>query len=86
MHIGPDSLIVAARVDLRDDVGAGRAENLADEIDARLSEKLPPGAARVHRSDPGSVFSATTAGTPTSLAGVSQLSSSRPEPSMPASE
>jgi cation diffusion facilitator family transporter len=41
MHIGPDSLIVAARVDLEDDVGADQAENLADEIDARLSEKLP---------------------------------------------
>jgi cation diffusion facilitator family transporter len=41
MHLGPDSLIVAARVDLNDSVGASQAENLADEIDSRLSEELP---------------------------------------------
>ena len=41
MHIGPDSLIVAARVALNDEMGADQAEDLADEIDGSLSEKLP---------------------------------------------
>jgi divalent metal cation (Fe/Co/Zn/Cd) transporter len=41
MHMGPDSLIVAARVALIDVMGADQAEDLADEIDRRLSEKLP---------------------------------------------
>ena len=41
MHMGPDSLIVGARVALDDEMGAGQAEDLADEIDRRLSEKLP---------------------------------------------
>jgi divalent metal cation (Fe/Co/Zn/Cd) transporter len=41
MHMGPDNLIVAARVALNDEMGADQAEDLADEIDSRLSEKLP---------------------------------------------
>ena len=41
MHVGPDSLIVAARVALNDDSSAGQVENLADDIDHRLSERLP---------------------------------------------
>ena len=41
MHMGPDSLIVAARVALNDRLGADQAEDLADEIDSRLSEMLP---------------------------------------------
>jgi cation diffusion facilitator family transporter len=41
MHMGPDSLIVAARVALDDELGADEAEDLADEVDRRLSEKLP---------------------------------------------
>jgi len=41
MHMGPDSLIVAARVALNDELVADQAEDLADEIDRRLSEKLP---------------------------------------------
>jgi len=41
MHMGPDSLIVAARVALKDELGADEAEDLADEVDRRLSEKLP---------------------------------------------
>jgi divalent metal cation (Fe/Co/Zn/Cd) transporter len=41
MHMGPDSLIVAARVALNDEMGADQTEDLADEIDRRLSEKLP---------------------------------------------
>lgn len=41
MHMGPDSLIVAARVALSDEMGANQTEDLADEIDRRLSEKLP---------------------------------------------
>ena len=41
MHMGPDNLIVAARVALNDEMGADQTEDLADEIDSRLSEKLP---------------------------------------------
>jgi divalent metal cation (Fe/Co/Zn/Cd) transporter len=41
MHMGPDNIIVAARVALSDDIGADQAEDLADEIDRSLSEKLP---------------------------------------------
>ena len=41
MHVGPDSLIVAARVALSDDSSAGQVEDLADDIDHRLSERLP---------------------------------------------
>jgi cation diffusion facilitator family transporter len=41
MYLGPDHLIVAARVDLEDEISAERAEQLADDIDRRLSEKLP---------------------------------------------
>jgi divalent metal cation (Fe/Co/Zn/Cd) transporter len=41
MHMGPDSLIVAARVALNDEMRGDQAEDLADEIDRRLSEKLP---------------------------------------------
>jgi cation diffusion facilitator family transporter len=41
MHMGPDGLIVAARVALNDELGADQAEDLADEVDRALSEKLP---------------------------------------------
>ena len=41
MHIGPDSLIVAARIALADEMMADQAEDLADEIDRSLSQKLP---------------------------------------------
>ncbi len=41
MHIGPDSLIVAARVTLCDEISADETENLADDIDRRLAERLP---------------------------------------------
>jgi cation diffusion facilitator family transporter len=41
MHMGPDSLIIGARVALKDELGANEAEDLADELDRRLSEKLP---------------------------------------------
>jgi cation diffusion facilitator family transporter len=41
MHIGPDSLIVAARVALSDAITAARAEDLADDIDRRLGQLLP---------------------------------------------
>jgi cation diffusion facilitator family transporter len=41
MHMGPDSLIIAARVALNDDMGADQTEDLADEIDRRLAERLP---------------------------------------------
>ncbi len=41
MHMGPDSIIVAARVALDDELAANDAEDLADSVDSRLSEKLP---------------------------------------------
>ena len=41
MHIGPDSLIVAARIALNDDQSASQAEDLADDIDQKLRAKLP---------------------------------------------
>jgi cation diffusion facilitator family transporter len=41
MHLGPDRLIIAARVAFVDDISADRAEDLADDIDRRLAERLP---------------------------------------------
>jgi divalent metal cation (Fe/Co/Zn/Cd) transporter len=41
MHVGPDSIIVAARVDLADDARGDQVENLAEDIDQRLAERLP---------------------------------------------
>jgi cation diffusion facilitator family transporter len=41
MHLGPDNLIVAARVALDDDLSADDAEDLADRIEHRLSERVP---------------------------------------------
>jgi cation diffusion facilitator family transporter len=41
MHVGPDSLIVAARVALNDAITADQAEDLAGDIDRRLARKLP---------------------------------------------
>lgn len=41
MHMGPDQLIVAARVAFSDDISADRAEDVADEIDRRLVSRLP---------------------------------------------
>lgn len=41
MHLGPDRLIVGARVDLSDDITALEAERLADSIDTRIAAKLP---------------------------------------------
>ena len=40
MHMGPDSLIVAARVALRDEITADQVEDLADEVDRGLADKL----------------------------------------------
>ena len=41
MHLGPDRLIVGARVDLSDDISADQAEQIADRIDTQLAAKLP---------------------------------------------
>jgi len=41
MHIGPDHLIVAARVAFSDDISADRAEDVADDVDRRLADRLP---------------------------------------------
>jgi cation diffusion facilitator family transporter len=41
MRLGPDGLIVAARVAFDDGISADEAEDLSDGIDARLAERLP---------------------------------------------
>jgi cation diffusion facilitator family transporter len=41
MHLGPDHLIVAARVAFDDEISADRAEDVADEVDRRLADRLP---------------------------------------------
>ena len=38
---GPEHLIVAARVAFSDDISADRAEDVADDIDQRLADRLP---------------------------------------------
>jgi cation diffusion facilitator family transporter len=40
MYLGPDHLIVAARVDFGGNLSADQAEEIADEIDRRLAERL----------------------------------------------
>jgi hypothetical protein len=40
MHIGPDHLIVAAKVAFSDDISADRAEDVADDVDKRLTGRL----------------------------------------------
>lgn len=41
MHLGPDHLIIAARVAFSDDIGASAVEDLSERIDRTLSERLP---------------------------------------------
>jgi cation diffusion facilitator family transporter len=41
MYMGPESLLVAARVDLADDLSARRVEDLAGEIEADLKRAVP---------------------------------------------
>ncbi|HTV98793.1 MAG TPA: cation diffusion facilitator family transporter [Streptosporangiaceae bacterium] len=41
MHVGPDQLIVAAQVAFSDDISADRAEDVSDDIDRRLADRLP---------------------------------------------
>jgi cation diffusion facilitator family transporter len=41
MYLGPEHLIVAAKVAFSDEISADRAEDIADEIDERLSDRLP---------------------------------------------
>jgi len=41
MYLGPEHLIVAARVAFGDEISADRAEDIADEIDERLRDRLP---------------------------------------------
>jgi cation diffusion facilitator family transporter len=40
MYLGPEHLIVAARVAFSDGISADRAEDVADDIDKRLAERL----------------------------------------------
>jgi cation diffusion facilitator family transporter len=42
MHVGPDHLIVAAQVAFSDQISADRAEDVADDIDRRLTGRLQP--------------------------------------------
>jgi cation diffusion facilitator family transporter len=41
MYMGPEHLIVAAKVAFSDDISADRAEDVADNIDKRLADRLP---------------------------------------------
>jgi cation diffusion facilitator family transporter len=41
MYLGPEHLIVAARVAFSDDISADRAEDAAGDIDKRLANRLP---------------------------------------------
>jgi len=41
MYLGPEHLIVAARVAFSDDISADRAEDAAGDIDKRLADRLP---------------------------------------------
>lgn len=41
MQLGPEHLVVAARVSFSDELTADKAEDLADDIDRRLAEQLP---------------------------------------------
>jgi cation diffusion facilitator family transporter len=41
MHMGPDHLIVAARVAFSDQIDASTVEHLSERIDRRLAERLP---------------------------------------------
>jgi cation diffusion facilitator family transporter len=41
MVLGPNALLVAARIDLRDDVPAGRVEQVSTAIDRRLRQTVP---------------------------------------------
>lgn len=59
MQLGPDALIVAAKVAFTDDISADDAENIAGDIDQRLRDRLPV----VHH-----VFLDPTQRTPTSRA------------------
>jgi cation diffusion facilitator family transporter len=41
MHLGPDQMIIAARVSFTDGLSSDDMEDLSDQIDRRLAEKLP---------------------------------------------
>jgi cation diffusion facilitator family transporter len=41
MHLGPDQILVAAKVNFSDDISADQAEDIAGEIDSRLRARLP---------------------------------------------
>jgi hypothetical protein len=61
MWVGPESLLVAARFDLREDVAGNRVDRLADEIEDELHREVPevgevfldPTPARRHRDRHG---------------------------------
>jgi divalent metal cation (Fe/Co/Zn/Cd) transporter len=41
MRLGPEEMIVAAKVAFADDISADEAEDLADDVDRRLRERMP---------------------------------------------
>jgi len=41
MQLGPDALVVAAKVAFTDDISADDAEDVAEDVDRRLRERLP---------------------------------------------
>jgi hypothetical protein len=40
MHLGPDQLIIGARIDLSDEITGAEIEQLADRLDVGLAERL----------------------------------------------
>jgi divalent metal cation (Fe/Co/Zn/Cd) transporter len=40
MHLGPESVIIAARVAFSDDISADRAEDISGDIDQRLRDRM----------------------------------------------
>jgi cation diffusion facilitator family transporter len=61
MHLGPDDVLVAARICFNDEISGSDAEDIAGEIDQRLQERidvvrhvfLDPTSTRVSHSEPG---------------------------------
>ncbi len=40
MHLGPESVIIAARVAFSNNISADRAEDIAEDIDQRLRDRM----------------------------------------------
>ena len=53
MRLGPDDVLVAARVDVDDAASGGDLEQVADEVERRIQDGLPGGPARLPRPHDG---------------------------------